>query len=146
MSLRIPRAVFDNTFARLRACGGGHRECQALWVGSWDNPERVDRVVHPDHSASPAGFQLDDAWLNRFWRELADTGEGVRAQIHTHPGAAYHSTIDDEFPILSVPGFLSLVIPRFAQGPASSDGAFLAQLGGNGLWREVPFHDHLEID
>lgn len=145
MPLRVPSAVFDATFARLRDCGGGCRECQALWVGSWIRPDAVERVVHPEHTASAVGFQLDPAWLDRFWNELAEAGDGVRVQIHTHPGTAYHSATDDAFPLLSVPGFLSLVIPRFAQGEVGFDSAFLAQLQPDGCWREVPIADHLEI-
>lgn len=145
MRLLIPSAVFDATFARLRDCGGGRRECQALWVGPWARTDVVERVVHPKHSASAVGFQVDPDWLNRFWSDLAATGDGVRAQIHTHPGGAYHSAIDDAFPLLSVSGFLSLVIPRFAQGEASFDNAFLAQIQPDGSWREVPIADHLEI-
>jgi proteasome lid subunit RPN8/RPN11 len=102
-------------------------------------------VVHPEHVASAVGFQVDEQWLNRFWVDLAERGEGIRVQVHTHPGAAYHSATDDAFPILSTPDFLSLVIPRFAQGGATFDGAFLARLGADGTWREVPISDHLEI-
>lgn len=143
--VRIPRPLFEDSFASLRRCGEGRRECQALWVGPWSDPELVTRIVHPRHSASAVGFQLDDRWLTKFWSELGDAGEGVRVQVHTHPGAAYHSATDDTFPILAVPGFLSLVIPRFAQGPASFDAAFLARFDEDGRWREVPIKHHLEI-
>ena len=146
MPVRLPRGIMDETFGSLRSCGAGRRECQALWVGPWSDPGVVTRVVHPAHSASAVGFQLDDAWLNHFWGELADRGEGIRVQVHTHPGAAYHSATDDAFPILSVPGFLSLVIPRFAQGPAGFDQAFLARLDDDGRWREVPIPEHLEVE
>lgn len=141
----LPRQLLDETFDRLRSCGGGRRECQALWVGPWSDPKRISRVVHPQHSASAVGFTLADNWLTAFWSSLAEAGEGVRVQVHTHPGAAYHSTTDDAFPILTVPGFLSLVIPRFALGPIGFEGAFLARLGEDGCWREVPIRDHLEI-
>ncbi len=145
MPMILARRLFEETFDCLRHCGAGRRECQALWVGPWSDPERITRLVHPRHSASAVGFQLDDNWLTRFWSELGEAGEGIRVQIHTHPGAAYHSATDDAFPILAVPGFLSLVIPRFATAPAGLEGAFLAQLGAGGRWREVPIHDHLEF-
>lgn len=145
MPTLLPRHVLDETFDRLRSCGGGRRECQALWVGPWSDPERVTRVVHLKHSASAVGFTLEDSWLTSFWKSLADAGEGVRVQVHTHPGAAYHSATDDAFPILAVPGFLSLVIPRFALGPTGFDSAFLARLDDDGRWREVPIKDHLEL-
>ncbi len=116
-----------------------------LWVGPWADPQLVTDVVHPRHSASPVGFQLDDAWLDGFWRRLADEGQGVRVQCHTHPGAAYHSATDDAFPILATPGFLSLVFPRFATGPVGFDLAFLARVDERGGWREVPIAEHLEV-
>jgi proteasome lid subunit RPN8/RPN11 len=146
MPVRVPRSIFDETFARLRSCGGGRRECQSLWVGPWSAIGRISRLVHPAHTASAVGFQLDPAWLNAFWNDLADSDEGVRVQIHTHPGAAYHSSIDDAFPMLTTPGFLSLVIPRFATGPVGFADSFLAQLGDDMRWREVPIADHLEIE
>ncbi|WP_275230447.1 hypothetical protein [Novosphingobium album (ex Liu et al. 2023)] len=145
MPVRLSGQLLAETFDHLRTCGDGRRECQALWVGPWSDPECITRVAHPRHSASAVGFRLDEAWLTAFWSSLAEAGEGVRVQIHTHPGAAYHSATDDAFPILATPGFLSLVIPRFALGPVGLEKAFLARFDEDQRWREVPISDHLEI-
>lgn len=102
MRYQLPKALLDETFGHLRACGAGCRECQALWVSPWTSPQRLTAVVHPRHSASAIGFQVDDEWLNGFWRQLADDGLGVRFQIHTHPGAAYHSSTDDAYALRPV--------------------------------------------
>ena len=143
--VRVTPELFSETFAQLRSCGDGRRECQALWLSSWSTPDVIVRVVHPSHDATPAGFRLHDAWLSVFWNELADRGEGVRVQVHTHPGAAYHSATDDRFPLLTTPGFLSLVIPRFAMGKVALRDAFLAELGRDGAWRETDIATRLEI-
>ena len=37
------------------------------------------------------------------------------AQIHSHPSEAYHSKTDDEFPIMTTLGGLSIVVPYFAK-------------------------------
>lgn len=145
MRLKLSAALLDDTFAVLRHCGAGRRECQVLWVGPWAHPDNLTEVIHPQHTASAVGFQMDEAWLNRFWLDLAARDLGVRVQIHTHPGAAYHSTIDDSFPLIRTPGFLSLVYPRFAQGPIGFDGAYLTQVQPDGAWREQSIPDHLEI-
>ena len=145
MKLQIPSAVLSQTFNHLRSCGGGRRECQALWVGPWAHPSLVSEVRHPRHTASAVGFQVDHDWLTDFWLDLADSGSGVRVQVHTHPGAAYHSATDDAFPLIHTPGFLSLVIPRFAQGRADFTDAFLARIEPDGRFHEVRIADILEI-
>ena len=145
MRLQLPRPLLDETFRHFRSCGAGQRECQTLWVGPWAHPHLITSVIHPCHGATPVGFDLDDEWLSQFWQRLAEENCGIRVQCHTHPGAAYHSATDDAFPILQTPGFLSLVFPNFATGPVGFDRAFLAQIGGDGVWREVPIDEHLEV-
>jgi proteasome lid subunit RPN8/RPN11 len=145
MAFRIPHELLERTFGQLRACGCGRNECQALWVGPVAHPELISRLVHPAHSASPVGFQLDEAWLTSFWLDMAREGLSVRVQVHTHPGAAYHSATDDAFPMVHSPGFLSLVIPNFGLGPVGFERAFLAQIGDDGEWRQVAIDNHLEI-
>jgi hypothetical protein len=145
MALRASRALVEATFKQFRDCGSGRNECQALWVGPIADPELVSQLVHPLHDASPVGFQLNGEWLTTFWLRLARERLCVRVQVHTHPGAAYHSATDDAFPIVHSPGFLSLVIPRFATGPVGLDGAYLTRIGRDGQWSQVAILDHLEI-
>lgn len=145
MAYRIRRGLLEQTFEQLRACGCSRNECQALWVGPVGHPDEISRLIHPEHDASPVGFQLKEAWLTRFWLDMARGGLSVRVQIHMHPGRAYHSATDDAFPIVHSPGFLSLVIPNFATGPVGFDWAFLAQIDDDGRWQEVAILDHLEI-
>lgn len=143
--LRVPQAVLRDTFAELRRCGAGRRECQVLWTGPWSRPIDVTTLVHPKHRARGDGFELDSAWLTAFWQELTRTGAGVRVQIHTHPMDAFHSATDDAWPIIHAPGFLSLVIPHFAQGEIGFAGAYLAEIGEDGYWQEVAVGDLLEV-
>ena len=142
---RVPTVVLGETFAELRRCGDGRRECQVLWTSRWDDITLVDRVVHPKHHARSDGFELDGAWLNIFWQELTVTRSGIRVQIHTHPGRAFHSATDDTWPIIHTPGFLSLVIPRFASGPVAFTGAYLAELREDGGWEEVSISERLAV-
>jgi hypothetical protein len=43
------------------------------------------------------------------------------------------------------PGFLSLVVPNLAMGPVGFDGAYLAEIGEDGRWREVAIADRFEL-
>jgi hypothetical protein len=142
---RLPRALVASTFDKVRECGAGHRECQVLWIGPWDEPMTIGEAVHPQHRSHSSGFDVEGDWLNAFWLEPAAKKAGVRAQVHTHPGRAFHSATDDKFPIIHVPGFLSLVIPDFGIGPVTFDGVYLAELTEVGDWKNVPATSRFEI-
>jgi len=145
MRYRIPAALFEKTFEHFRQCGGGRRECQVLWVSSWDAPETITDVVHPRHLAHSGGFQLSSDWINQFWLDLARTNRGIRVQIHTHPFEAFHSHIDDAYPIIHTTGFLSLVIPDFGLGAIGLDRAYLTEIDESGKWQERAPESRLEI-
>ena len=134
--LRVPRPILARTFDQLRRCGEYRNECQVLWVGPWATPDVVTHMVHPRHNAHRGGFVLDNAWLNDFWLELADKKDGIRAQVHTHPRDAFHSETDDNWPIVRLEGFLSLVIPNFAAGPVSFEDSYLAEIDTSGQFIE----------
>jgi proteasome lid subunit RPN8/RPN11 len=40
----------------------------------------------------------------------------IVAQVHSHPGDAFHSEADDEWAIVRHEGAYSIVVPRFARG------------------------------
>jgi hypothetical protein len=134
MMLWVPRLYVKKTFVAFRTCGRGRSECQVLWVASWSTPDVITRVVHPRHSSHRAGFEVDNAWLTDFCYELAAENQGVRVQVHTHPADAFHSSIDDMYPFVQTPGFLSLVIPNFGMGAISLEDAYLAELQAEGCW------------
>jgi proteasome lid subunit RPN8/RPN11 len=142
---QLNREVLEQTFEHLRRCGAGRRECVVYLTGPVDQPDVVDGVVHPHHTASAVGYDLDSAAIAELWRELAAERRSIRVQVHTHPGPAYHSSRDDALAIVHTPDFLSLVIPRFAEGDVGLEGAFLAARDGAGQWVEVSIHDHLEV-
>jgi hypothetical protein len=129
----------------LRRCGEGRRECQVLWISPWGHPEVLTQVVHPLHHAMGDGFNLDGRWITDFWGQLARDKAGVRVQVHTHPGRAFHSPTDDAWPIIHVPGFLSVVIPDFASGPIGFDEAYLAEIAPDGTWRRALLGERIEL-
>jgi len=70
---------------------------------------------------------------------------GIRVQVHTHPAEAFHSAVDDAFPIIHTPGFLSLVIPNFGLGPVGFNDAFLTEIQHDGRWREVALAERIIV-
>lgn len=143
--LRLGEGLLREAFSVTRACGAGERECVAYLSGPLDDADVVDEVVHPHHTASSGGYRVSPSWLHAFWLDLARRGREVRLQVHTHPGAAYHSSTDDELPLAQTAGFLSLVLPNFAQGPSTLVNAHLAELSPDGSWASVSPNDRLEV-
>lgn len=142
---RLPRRMIAETFSTLRSCGDNRRECQLYWVSPWASPTQLTGVVHPKHASGYAGLSIDSDWINSFWRDLSDRDLGVRVQVHTHPGEAFHSITDDTYPLLFDPGFLSLVIPNFASGPIGFQDAYLTEIQPDGSWREVEIGERLSV-
>jgi len=140
---QLRKEVLEQAFEHLRSCGGGRRECVIYLTGPVVNPTIVDGVVHPRHTAGPAGYDLDSAAIAELWRELVACGRSIRVQVHTHPGAAFHSSRDDALALVHTPGFLSLVIPDFALGPIGLEGAFLAERTSDGHWSQARVDERL---
>lgn len=128
--------LLEEAFAHLRRCGAGRRECVCYMGGLIAVPAVLDRVLHPLHDASARHYEVDPEWLDLTARGLAREAREIRLQVHTHGARAYHSILDDAYPVVSVPGFLSLVVPNFACGPIGLQGAYLARLEADGSWSE----------
>jgi proteasome lid subunit RPN8/RPN11 len=142
---RLRKEVLEQAFEHLRACGAGRCECVGYLTGPVGDPALIDAVVHPRHTAGPGGYDLDSNAIAELWRGLVASERSIRIQVHTHPGAAYHSSRDDALALVHTPGFLSLVIPDFALGPVGFDGAFLARRTQDGRWVGVSLAEFLAI-
>jgi hypothetical protein len=134
--LRLACDIVQRTFSTLRECGRGECECAVYWIGPSEF-NLVNGVVHPIHRRSPFGYEINDSWLTDFWKRLAASKHSVKAQVHTHPGEAFHSATDDNWPIVSQEGFLSIVIPGFATGEVSLKNAWIGRLRGDGIWTRL---------
>jgi hypothetical protein len=143
--LRLSEGLLEATFAQLRNCGDGRRECVCYWAGPTDDPALVDGLLHPIHVGHRGYYEVDGDWINHTWLKLAKSRETIRAQIHTHAGRAFHSHLDNDFPIVQTDGFLSLVIPAFAEGDVGLDGAYVTRLTSSGGWAEADPFEGLEV-
>lgn len=137
--------VLEHSFQHLRRCGAAQHECVVFWAGPLSEPGRIDEVLHPRHTASAIGYEVDPAWVSELWLDLAQRGQTVRAQVHTHPGTTFHSSTDDDFALVHTPGYMSLVIPDFARGPVGLEGSYLTARKADGSWRELDPHAGIEV-
>ncbi len=136
--IRIAPHVWGTTIETLRACGERGVECVVYWTAALDTPDDVDDVAHGGHRSTPWSYELREEWLQSFLVGLHKARRLIRAQVHTHEGAAFHSKSDDRWPIVHMAGFLSLVVPRFARGEARDGDLFLVELTASGWIERTP--------
>ena len=110
------REVLQTTIAVLRRGGERGEERVALWLATAapSKPASIVEVYEPDQVAEVDYFRLPPVSMRSLMDHLRSTRRRIVAQIHTHPGPAFHSEVDAEWAIVRHIGALSLVLPRFA--------------------------------
>ena len=110
------RALLQTTIAVLRRGGERGEERVALWLSSaaHHKPAAIIEVYEPDQIAEVDYFRLPPVSMRSLLDHLRSTRRRIVAQIHTHPGRAFHSEVDAEWAIVRHVGALSLVLPYFA--------------------------------
>ncbi|HEX6370893.1 MAG TPA: hypothetical protein VF006_18385 [Longimicrobium sp.] len=120
--VRVPRKLADAAGEHLRAAGEKGCEAFVLWAGRRAGSVfDVLATLVPRQTAhrTPSGLlvEVDGDELLRVNVWLYDNGLQLVAQLHAHPGEAYHSDTDNTYPIMTQAGGLSLVLPDFAVRP-----------------------------
>ena len=64
---------------------------------------------------------------------LYEAQQVIGVQIHSHPRDAYHSGTDDTYPIATLEGSLSIVLPFFGRDGWESNGIAVYRLGQGGF-------------
>ena len=137
----VPAAVVDKTDAALRSAGARHLEAFVLWTGVTEGDAFEVRAARvPEQTAyrleSGLCVRVDGAELHRLNTWLYENAQELGAQVHTHPTDAYHSDTDDSFPIVTVRGGLSIVVPNFARRGLRGPGVAAYRLSDAG-WDEL---------
>ena len=110
----IPKDVLNDTFYFLQKYGNLQLESHALWVGKkTENSFQITNVWYPQQENISISYEVSEEEEFRINLHLSNENKTVIAQIHTHPGEAFHSCTDNEGSALSLSGSLSIVIPDF---------------------------------
>jgi hypothetical protein len=141
----IPLELVDQTLEPLQRAGKKGCEAFVLWGGRLD--EGGGRFVYesayfPEQTTSRGEEGLlvvveGDA-LFRVNRAFYEHGLTLAAQVHSHPTDAYHSDTDDTYPLMTLVGGLSGVVPDFGDGGRDRLGDWAwYRLRGAGEWAPV---------
>lgn len=123
--LRVPDSVLRPTLEFLQERGRKGYEGFVVWGARQVGEHSLDftSCYVPEQTAHKTKDGLlvtvDGDALFRMNRAFYQSGEIAAGQVHTHPTDAYHSDTDDHFPLVTLRGALSLVIPDFAKAGRS---------------------------
>jgi Prokaryotic homologs of the JAB domain len=137
----IPRDLCDETDVQLRAAGREQVERFVLWSGVVNANTFHAQTAHVPRQTA---YRLEEGLCVRVEGEelhrlnvwLFERGEQLAVQVHSHPTEAYHSETDDTYPIVTIRGGLSLVVPHFGRTGVRGPGTALYRLGASG-WDEL---------
>lgn len=109
--LLISQELVQKTITVLQE--GGVKQCETVvfWLGKGNT---VDEVYRPEQSVSIDYFRLTSESMRSLMNYLKRDRRRILAQMHSHPGEAFHSKADDDWAVIRHEGALSLVLPTFA--------------------------------
>ena len=148
---QIKASAIRETEEAIRSAGQDGYESFVLWSGTREGDTFTVAMVHIPTQTSyklNAGLcvRVDGSELHRLNVWLYEAQQVIGVQIHSHPRDAYHSETDDTYPIATLAGSLSIVLPFFGRDGWDSRGIAAYRLGQDG-WGELtgPLSDLIEV-
>jgi hypothetical protein len=139
IKLKITEHLLNETLSELRS--SPKKEKVVLWLGKkMDDNYVVNEIFTPLQQTDYDYFEIPEEGMDELMQKIRVTRNILVAQIHTHPGRAYHSMADDKWAIIRHKGAYSLVLPVFCS--STFLGNFLSQvatyvLDNTNTWVEV---------
>lgn len=139
----VPKKIVDETDKALRSAGKKQLEAFVFWSGVVDGADfRIRSSYFPEQTGYrlPDGVcvRVDGKELHQLNLMLYQKKEILAVQIHTHPGRAYHSETDDTYPIVTLQGGLSIVVPNFCLTGVAGPATATYRLSQAAKWSLVP--------
>lgn len=144
--IKVGRSLVASTIERLQEGGRVGHERAVLWLGK--GAQRIDELYEPRQQTRADQFYFDSQSMQMLFAHLREKRLRVLAQVHSHPGRAFHSEADNGWAIVRHAGALSLVLPRFAEEATVDNFLSLAAtylLSGSNDWEEAPGPIVLEV-
>ena len=148
---RAPARALSETEEAIRVAGRKGYELFVVWSGICDGEVFTVADVHVPHQVSykrESGLcvRVDGSELHRLNKWLYQAEQVIGVQVHSHPTDAYHSETDDTYPIATLEGSLSIVLPFFGRDGWRSEDIAVYRLGRTG-WDELtqPISDIVEV-
>ena len=153
---RIDRLLIGTSYVHQTLSGlalGGDREMLCYWVGaalpadSFGRHRAIVQVVaFPRIESGFATFRVVEGQIAQLTEWCSARELWILAQVHTHPTDEPHSQADECWPASRRPGFLSIVIPFFAQMSTVREPQWrVHEIGSDSRWREIDPNERIDI-
>jgi hypothetical protein len=149
----VPSQVVEDSIEFLQHVGMEGLEGFVLWAGllSDERTLRFRRAIIPAQRAmmTTSGLlvTVDGRALFEVNKSVHASGEILAAQVHSHPTDAYHSSTDDAYPLVTLLGALSVVVPDFAaNAPNDIDSWAWYRLSRRAKWVRAGKDTDVEIE
>jgi hypothetical protein len=142
----VPWSVVERTQAFLFARGRNGGEAVVVWLGRVldDLAAEVTQAYAPEQIARRSEYgvsvEVTQEGLTHLITSLP-AGVFVLCRVHSHPGEAYHSDVDDLNMLISHQGAISIVVPDFAREPIDLARCSVNELRHGKGWRELAAED-----
>lgn len=148
---RVKEDSIRATVDAIRSAGEEGYELFVVWSGIRDGDVFTVAEVHiPDQVSYKTGgglcVRIDGSELHRLNVWLYKARQVVGAQVHSHPLEAYHSDTDNAYPVATLDGSLSIVLPFFGRDGWESEEIVAYRLGQDG-WEQLsgPLSNLVEV-
>jgi len=141
-TLEIPRSIFNSTIQNLQENGLEGNEGIAFWTGTLhDTTAQIKNVIfansYPEFENQELFARVPLLTSFKIGELVHQRNEKLFVQIHSHPFEAFHSFVDNKYPISHKIGFLSVVVPYFGKNVTDLSPCKVYEYLGNGKWKEL---------
>lgn len=138
----MPYQCLVEAYIHMREAGMQRVEGVALFAGiEIENTFKIQKTIVPEQEAMSLEdgllYSVDSDELHRINVWLYENEMSLIAQIHSHPGRAYHSSTDDAYPIVATVGGISVVVPDFASRAIELSNCAVYRLSLENEWVEL---------
>ncbi len=114
----VPLGVLEATSRAMQRFGREQRECYVWWGGYFTEAGdgQVVTALCPEVPTSYGRIYLGVREMSALHSQLRALDQVLLVELHSHPpGAGGQNTVDAAHPAAPYPGFISIVVPDFAQ-------------------------------
>lgn len=112
--VNIPKKILYETLLFFQDYGSHYLEAFVIWAGNIENTcFEITKLIKPVQENSFINYYISADEVHRINLELNKLQLIPIAQLHTHPCDPYHSSTDDKYAVLNLPGCFSIVFPDY---------------------------------